>query len=200
MWGYAFGIFLGNDIYVVPKKMRWNSVRNLMCVGRYAEKMQWSEAKWNLFEMPAIDMSVLCIPAECDNIKLPIEYEIASRWDANLLYDICRHFASVMLHFASLISHNLRCIPAYAHLIPTGFFLLNYHRGNLYIISYFQFGDTLLVCIETCQRHVATLWCNVAPIFFWIKKLLRRVWEAVWSLPSRSSLCGCIVVWVGYFL
>ena len=106
-----------------------------MCVGRYAEKMQWSEAKWNLFEMPAIDMSVLCIPAECDNIKLPIEYELASRGDANLLYDICRHFASVMLHFASLISHNLRCIPAYAHLIPTGFFLLNYHRGNLYIIS-----------------------------------------------------------------
>ena len=28
-----------NDIQVVPKKMRWNSVRNLMCVGRYAEKM-----------------------------------------------------------------------------------------------------------------------------------------------------------------
>ena len=138
-----------------------------MCVGRYAEKMQWSEAKWNLFEplarsnlfgqMPAIEMSVLCIPAECDNIKLPIEYEIASRWDANLLYDICRHFASVMLHFASLISHNLRCIPAYAHLIPTGFFLLNYHRDNLYIISYFQFGDTLLVCIETCQGMSPTL-------------------------------------------
>ena len=108
-----------------------------MCVGRHAEKMQWSEAKWILFEMPAIEMSVLCIPAECDNIKLPIEYEIASRWNANLLYDICRYFASVMLHFASLISHNLRCIPAYAHLIPTGFFLLNYHRDNLYIISFF---------------------------------------------------------------
>ena len=45
------------------------SHRDLMCVGRYAEKMQWSEAKWNLFEMPAIDMSILCIPAECDNIK-----------------------------------------------------------------------------------------------------------------------------------
>ena len=86
-----------------------------MCVGRYAEKMQWSEAKWNLFEMPAIDMLVLCIPAECDNIKSPIDGEIASRWDANLLCDICRHFAS-------LITHNLRCIPAYAHLIPTGFF------------------------------------------------------------------------------
>ena len=43
-------------------------------------------------------------------------------WDAYLLCDICRHFASVMLHFASLISHNLRCIPAYTLQIPTGFF------------------------------------------------------------------------------
>ena len=60
-------------------------------------------------------MSVLCIPAECDNIKLPYNGEIASRRDANLLCDICRHFASV-------ISHNLRCIPAYALQIPTGFF------------------------------------------------------------------------------
>ena len=92
--------------------------------------------------MPAIDLSVLCIPAECDNIKLPIECEIASRWDAYLLFDICRHFASVMLHFASLISHNLRCIPAYAHQIPMGFFqsLLNYHMDNLYIISFFFGG------------------------------------------------------------
>ena len=69
----------------------------------------------------------------------PYDGEIASRWDAYLLCDICRHFASVMLHFASLISHNLRCIPAYAHQIPTGFFqsLLNYHRDNLYIIPFF---------------------------------------------------------------
>ena len=86
----------------------------------YLDGMQWSEAKWNLFEMPAIDISGCCIPAECDNIKLPIECEIASRWDAYLLCDICRHFASVMLHFASLISHNLRCIPAYTHQIPNG--------------------------------------------------------------------------------
>ena len=104
-----------------------------MCVGRYAEKMQWSEAKWNLFEMPAIDLSVLCIPAECDNIKLPIECEIASRWDAYLLCDICRHFASVMLHFASLISHNLRCIPAYTHQIPMGFFTIT----TIYMITPF---------------------------------------------------------------
>ena len=84
-----------------------------------------------------------CIPAECDNIKLPYNGEIASRWDAYLLCDICRHFASVMLHFASLISHNLRCIPAYTHQIPTGFFqsLLNYHRDNLYIISYYIYQN-----------------------------------------------------------
>ena len=79
--------------------------------------------------MPVIDLSVLCIPAECDNIKLPIECEIAFRWDAYLLCDICRHFASVMLHFASLISHNLRCIPAYTHQIPTGFFFNSTEEG-----------------------------------------------------------------------
>ena len=76
-----------------------------------------------------IDLLVSCIPAECDNIKLPYNGEIASRWDANLLYDICRHFASVMLHFASLISHNLRCIPAYTHQIPTGFFFNSTEEG-----------------------------------------------------------------------
>ena len=112
-----------------------------------------TEAKWNLFEplarsnlfgqMPAIDISGCCIPAECDNIKLSYNGEIASRWDAYLLCDICRHFASAMLHFASLITHNLRCIPAYAHQIPTGFFqsLLNYHRNNLYIISYYIYQN-----------------------------------------------------------
>ena len=69
--------------------------------------------------------------------QLHFDGVIASRWDAYLLCDICRHFASVMLHFASLISHNLRCIPAYTHQIPTGFIqlLLNNHRDNLYIIS-----------------------------------------------------------------
>ena len=84
---------------------------------------EMSEAKWNLFEMPAIDISGCCIPAECDNIKLPYNGEIASRWDAYLFCYLCRHFASVMLRLASLISHNLRCIPAYTHQIPMGFFL-----------------------------------------------------------------------------
>ena len=55
--------------------------------------------------------------------QLHFDGEIASRWDAYLLCDICTHFASVMLRLASLISHNLRCIPAYTHQIPMGFFL-----------------------------------------------------------------------------
>ena len=57
--------------------------------------------------------------------QLHFDGEIASRWDAYLLCDICRHFASVMLRLASLISHNLRCIPAYTHQIPMGFFSHN---------------------------------------------------------------------------
>ena len=114
-------------------------------------------------------MSVLCIPAECDNIKLPIECEIASRWDAYLLCDICRHFASVMLHVASLISHNLRCIPAYTHQIPMGFFqsLQNNHRDNLYIISiffrkissfaftiFFRFIKSSIICFLCITTHL----------------------------------------------
>ena len=96
-------------------------------------------------------MSVLCIPAECDNIKLPIEYEIASHWDANLLCDICRHFASVMLHFASLISHNLRCIPAYTHQIPTEF----HHKSSLGQLVY-QFQKIRCVRFRNskCSEHI----------------------------------------------
>ena len=57
-----------------------------------------------------------------------------------LLCDICRHFASAMLHFASLISHNLRCIPAYTHQIPNG---ISCHRiSSLVQLSklYYSFG------------------------------------------------------------
>ena len=113
-----------------------------MCVGRYAEMMELSEAKRNHFEMPATEIPILCIPAECDTTsRFENTYSnnvVAFRWNAYLLCDICRHFASVMLHFASLITHNLRCIPAYSHQIPTGFFksLLNYHRDTLYIIAF----------------------------------------------------------------
>ena len=37
----------------INKEVRRNSVRNLMCVGRYAEMMELSEAKRNHFEMPS---------------------------------------------------------------------------------------------------------------------------------------------------
>ena len=100
-----------------------NSIRNLMCVGRYAEKMQWSEAKWNLFEplarsnlfgqMPAIDMSELCIPAECDNIKLPFGGEIASR-GMRVCYAI---FAGISLRLCSISLRSLRI--TFAAYLPT---------------------------------------------------------------------------------
>ena len=90
-----------------------NSVRNLMCVGRYAEKMQWSEAKWNLFEMPAIDMSELCIPAECDNIKLPFGGEIASR-GMRVCYAI---FAGISLRLCSISLCSFRI--TFAAYLPT---------------------------------------------------------------------------------
>ena len=86
--------------------------------------------------MPAIDLSVLCIPAECDNTKLPIDSEIASRWDAYLLYVYLQafRFGYAPFRFAPL---HLFCIPAYTHQIPTGFFQssLNIHRENLYIMT-----------------------------------------------------------------
>ena len=118
-----------------------------MCVGRYAEMMELSEAKRNHFEMPATEMLILCIPVECDTTsRFENTYSnnvVAFRWNAYLLCDICRHFASVMLHFASLITHNLRCIPAYTHQIPTGFFLFITkfsQRQLVYHFHYFQNG------------------------------------------------------------
>ena len=149
--------------------------------------------------MPAIDLSVLCIPAECDNIKLPIECEIASRWDAYLLCDICRHFASVMLHFASLISHSLRCIPAYTHQIPTGFFQsLNNHRDNLYIISK-KIGvnrvkmDKIGVFPHTHPTHTYT---QSRRLLHWAISVIDVIYKRTYINAdalrrSRRCRCGC---------
>ena len=117
-----------------------------MCVGRYAEKTQWSEAKWNLFEplarsnlfgqMPAIDMLVLCIPAECENIKSPI---MAKSHPAGMR--ICyAMFAGISLRLCCISLRSFRI--TFAAYLPThikslrDFFqsLLNNHRDNLYII------------------------------------------------------------------
>ena len=81
--------------------------------------------------------------------QLHFDGVIASRWDAYLFCYLCRHFASVMLHFASLISHNLRCIPAYTHQIPMGFFLA--HNG-----------DTILNINHLARtRNIASLPCKI---------------------------------------
>ena len=126
--------------------------------------------------MPAKDMPILCIPAECDNIKSPFGGEIASRWDACLLCDICRHFASVMFHFASLISHNLRCIPAYAHQIPMGFFTI--------ITNYMTTGTT---CISF-------QFFMVMPYFLWVSIPLRcsSFYGCPMGLGRRRGICGTI--------
>ena len=102
-----------------------------MCVGRYAEIMELSEAKWNHFEMPATEMPILCIPAECDTTNRFKQTHITQIMLSHSagMHICCATFAGISL--------RLCYIPAYTHQIPTGFFqsLLNFHKDNLYIIS-----------------------------------------------------------------
>ena len=120
-----------------------NSVRNLMCVGRYAEMMELSEAKWNLFEMPATEMPILCIPEECDTtnrFKQTHIIQIMLSHSAGM-HICCATFAgiSLRLYYISLCSLRI----TFAAYLPThikslrDFFQssLNFHRDNLYIIS-----------------------------------------------------------------
>ena len=81
--------------------------------------------------------------------QLHFDGVIASRWDAYLFCYLCRHFASVMLRLASLISHNLRCIPAYTHQIPMGFFLA--HNSDI-ILNINHLART---------RNIASLPCKI---------------------------------------
>ena len=120
-----------------------NSVRNLMCVGRYAEMMELSEAKWNHFEMPATEMPILCIPEECDTtnrFKQTHIIQIMLSHSAGM-HICCATFAgiSLRLYYISLCSLRI----TFAAYLPThikslrDFFQssLNFHRDNLYIIS-----------------------------------------------------------------
>ena len=63
--------------------------------------------------MPAIDLSVLCIPAECDNIKKPYNGEIASRWDAYCYAT----FAGISHRLCSISLRSLRI--TFAAYLPT---------------------------------------------------------------------------------
>ena len=86
--------------------------------------------------------------------QLHFDGVIASRWDAYLLCDICRHFASVMLRLASLISHNLRCIPAYTHQIPMGFFLA--HNSDI-ILNINHLARTRNIASLPCETVLGGL-------------------------------------------
>ena len=101
---------IGNDIHVVPKKMRCNSVRNLMCVGRYAEMMELSEAKWNHFEMPATEMPILCIPAECDTTNRFKQTHITQIMLSHSagMHICCATFAGISLRLCSISLRSLR--------------------------------------------------------------------------------------------
>ena len=103
--------------------------------------------------MPAIDLSVLCIPAECDNIKNPYNGEIASLWDAYLLCDICRHFASVMLHFASLHYIFSAYLPTHIKFITE--FRCIFFRTTC--ISFPKFEVTSIGAATSCYIAVKTI-------------------------------------------
>ena len=70
-----------------------------------------------------------------------------------ILCDICRHFASVMLHFASLITHNLRCIPAYTHQIPNGISSQTFFGITCISILSFLPNKEILLTLQRCKPH-----------------------------------------------
>ena len=107
-----------------------------MCVGRYAEKMSWSEAKWNLFEMPAIcqycafqrnaTTSNCPLNAKSHPAGMHICYAIFTGISLRLCSISLRSFRKTLAAYLSTHINSLR-----------DFFqsLLNNHRDNLYIIS-----------------------------------------------------------------
>ena len=96
-----------------------------------------SEAKWSITEAKCLQISHNKYAYQRDAISYSMGDLMLSHSAGMHNTDKSIAGISKRFHFASLISHNLRCIPAYAHQIPTGFIqlLLNNHRDNLYIIS-----------------------------------------------------------------
>ena len=96
-----------------------NSVRNLMCVGRYAEMMELSEAKWNHFEMPATEMPILCIPAECDTTNRFKQTHITQIMLSHPagMHICCATFAGISLRLYYISLRSLRI--TFAAYLPT---------------------------------------------------------------------------------
>ena len=99
---------------------------------------EMSEAKWSITEAKCLQISHNKYASQRDAIShsmgnLMLSHSAGMHNTDKSIAGISKRF-----HFASLISHNLRCIPAYTHLIPTGFFQssLNNHRDNFYIFFY----------------------------------------------------------------
>ena len=139
--------------------------------------------------MPAIDISECCIPAECDNIKLPYNGEIASRWDANLLCDICRHFASVMLHFASLHYTFSAYLPTHIK------FLTEFHRivFGTTCISFQKFSTNFLLSTEKGGRGWSPFWIGIGMLVLLLWCALEHWWAtrtawrwAAWTTTAST--------------
>ena len=108
---------------------------------------EMSEAKWSITEAKCLQIAHNKYASQRDAISplmgnLMLSHSAGMHHPGISIAGICpnkfeRAKGSKRFHFASLISHNLRCIPAYTHLIPTGFFQssLNDYRDNLHIIS-----------------------------------------------------------------
>ena len=99
--------------------MRRNSDRNLMCVGRYAEMMELSEAKRNHFEMPATEMPVLCIPAECDTTNRFKQTHITKIMLSHSagMHICCATFAGISLRLCYISLRSFRI--TFAAYLPT---------------------------------------------------------------------------------
>ena len=119
-----------------------------MCVGRYAAKVmrnERSEMEHNRSEMPAKSHNKHA--SQRDAISPPkgnlmLSHSAGMHNTDISIAGICpnkfeRAKGSKRFHFASLISHNLRCIPAYAHQIPNGI-SSQLLRDNTYTIIYFS--------------------------------------------------------------
>ena len=128
-----------------------------MCVGRYAEMMELSEAKRNHFEplarsnlfvqMPATKIPILCIPAECDTTNRFKQTHITQIMLSHSagMHICCAIFAGISLRLCYISLRSFRI--TFAAYLPThikslrDFFqsVLNFHRDNLYSI-YIIFG------------------------------------------------------------
>ena len=103
-------------------------------------------------------MSVLCIPAECDNIKKPYNGVIASRWDAYFYAT----FAGISLRLCSISLRSFRI--TFAAYLPT-------HIKSLWDFLAYNSDTILNINHLERTRNIASLPCKIvlgdSSLLFW---------------------------------